>query len=82
MSQDLLELFHSFFISVLGAHVHFSKDDEERDLKEETKTNVLLGHLLNTHISADYNAAEVRGEASETVDGGFEVFFVSAQVDE
>ena len=82
MSQYFLELVHGFIVFVLWSHVNFRKDDEEGYFEEKAKSNVFLCHLLDTHVGTDNNTAEVRREASESIDGGFQVFFVSTQVDE
>lgn len=43
---------------------------------------MFFGHLLDSHVGADNYTAEVGRKSSESVYGGFQVFFMSTKIDE
>lgn len=81
MSKDFLELIHGLVIFILRSHVNFSQNDEEGDFKEKAETDVLFGHFLKTHVSTDDDTAKIGAESCESIDGGFEIFLMAAEID-
>lgn len=82
MPQDFPQLFKGFLVLILGGHVDFGEYNEEGDFQEEAKPDMLLSHLLYAHVCSDDHTAKVRGEPCEPVDGSFEVFLMSTEINQ
>lgn len=64
----------------MRSQVYFGYDDEEGNFQEETKTDVLFGHFLHTHVGTNDDNSKIRGKTGEAVDCSFEVLLMATKV--
>ena len=80
MLQEFFEFRNRFIVLILRSQVDFSKNDEERNLQEETKADVLFGHFLHTHVCTDNDNSEIWRETGQAVDCCLEVLFMATKI--
>ena len=80
MLQEFFEFWNCFIVLILGSQVNFGKNDEEGNLQEETKANVLFGHFLHTHVCTDNDNSEIWRETGQAVDCCLKVLFVATEI--
>ena len=66
----------------MRSHIHFGQHYKEGDFQEKTESDMFLCHFLKTHVCSNNNAAKVRGKPCKSVNGCFEVLFVTTEVDQ
>lgn len=78
--QYLLHLLKIFFINTLGSNINLREYYEHGDLHGERDTNMLLGHLLNTHVCSNDDEAVVWELRSKAVHGRLQILLVATHI--